>query len=161
MGCKFTATCSGYIQYTICTRINGEKEEPITFRSTEEFEVHITGDKSLFEPLPVELTDALKNQNWNNWSSLLHELNIDCNPDPKPNLTAPSICIPATNENEETDEDNIKHLFWKFVIFVLFYCRTCFVNYCIMEIFRYEFTSLVIMLVYVCPEIFRYLYTQP
>ena len=61
LGCKFTATCSAYIQYTICIRINGEKEEPITFRSTEEFEVHITGDKSLFEPLPVELPDALKN----------------------------------------------------------------------------------------------------
>ena len=66
LGCKFTATCSAYIQYTICIRINGEKEEPITFRSTEEFEVHITGDKSLFEPLPVELPDALKNINGNN-----------------------------------------------------------------------------------------------
>ena len=92
LGCKFTATCSGYIQYTICTRINGEKEEPITFRSTEEFEVHITGDKSLFEQLPLELPDALKYTNGNNGEEL------QSRPNPAFGnfiLTAPTICMPS------------------------------------------------------------------
>ena len=76
LGCKFTATCSAYIQYTICIRINGERKEPITFKSTEEFEVHITGDKSLFEPLPVELPDALKNINGNNSNRGCHVVQV-------------------------------------------------------------------------------------
>ena len=106
LGCKFTATCSAYyIQYTICIRINGERKEPITFKSTEEFEVHITGDKSLFKPLPVELPEVLENLKRNNGK----ELQSISNPEfeiGKCIATSPSIFIAVPYQNEDTDKDN-------------------------------------------------------
>ena len=59
LGCEFTATCSAYIQYKVCIRIDREEENQMIFNSTE-FEVAITGDKLLFQPVDVKLPGELQ-----------------------------------------------------------------------------------------------------
>ena len=61
LGCKFNATCVAYIEYKVCIR-KDDKEEEKSFKSLD-FEVVIAGNKSLLEPLPVELPPELDLQN--------------------------------------------------------------------------------------------------